>query len=333
MFTFCCSALPCLQAIDKLLHDVDGLTHRCAAPALVCARSACVSLPRQPGHTVRLALQKITTVPASFDALGCYVTLLPRRVEAAERKIAGYMEAGVTAADAQRQVNARAGAFVQGFASDVDVAFANPICHAHTCLREDKKLRWGTCKHGMCRPNFIFTTMCCHVCSMRTAGGEAAAAHPKALQITLQTPIPLFPAVSCLLQAEKLRLRIHKLQARYTTAEEICENFERGHSLRRRCVDSVYLLPSAACTQSPCSTHMIGCRSRLPAYPSNLATAETQPSMPVYQLLGFAADLGPALPSGFGQQQEVQGAAGQHRHRPVQGLPALPAPAQPHGLD
>lgn len=74
------------EAIDKLLHDVDGLTHR---------------------------------------------------VEAAERKIAGYIEAGVTAADAQRQ-------------------------------------------------------------------------------------------------AEKLRLRIHKLQARYATAEEICENFERGHSLRRR---------------------------------------------------------------------------------------------------
>lgn len=129
--------------------------------------------------------------------------------------------------------------------------------------------------------------MCCHVCSIRTAGGEAAAAHPQALQMTLPTSPALFPTLPCLLQAEKLRLRIHKLQARYATAEEICENFERGHSLRRRCADSVYLLPSAACTQSPCSTRMIGGHARLPAYPSKLAAAETQPSgHHSYQLLG-----------------------------------------------
>ncbi|KAI7843604.1 hypothetical protein COHA_002846 [Chlorella ohadii] len=35
-------------------------------------------------------------------------------------------------------------------------------------------------------------------------------------------------------QAEKLRLRIHKLRVRYETAEALCEKFEIGHQLRRK---------------------------------------------------------------------------------------------------
>lgn len=78
-------------------------------------------------------------MPASFDALGCYATFLPRRVEAAERKIAGYIEAGVTAADAQRQVNAQAAAFVQGLASNVDVASARLAVVMYTCVLAERK--------------------------------------------------------------------------------------------------------------------------------------------------------------------------------------------------
>lgn len=38
------------------------------------------------------------------------------------------------------------------------------------------------------------------------------------------------------MQADKLRLRIGKLRARRDTADSLCEQFERGEALRRRCV-------------------------------------------------------------------------------------------------